>query len=343
MIECFRELLPEGHVAGFGDFKNFTRQEALREKSKLVQKRELGRIATLHETGGDFLKQNRCGIARFERKTHLGVFDGCAVGAVGHRERRARLSTGLAASSADVFQESQGIGGGWRFGKSNSWTCAPLVIGSAGEDFLPWLGMRWRNARAGVENLDLSRSQRAEDLTRGLAKQSTITAIDRLEMPEEEYELLQMQLSELAIHTVKGMSNRVGDVLRKKILLQVVDTFPRLLDIAVLGLRDTPNQKMHAAFVLWEDRGNLLADDHIRQVGDFQATIDGVLIRERHEAHARRTEHAMEFKWVRGTGWKIQTPQNPIRRPITMAGVDVQIGACCGTTHSCPRMMASHC
>ena len=236
LIECLRELLPEGHVAGFGDFKNFTRQEALREKSKLVQKRELGRIATLHETGGDFLKQNRCGIARFERKTHLGVFDGCAVGAVGHRERRAGLSSGLAASCADVFQKSQGIGGGWRFGKSNSWTCAPLVIGSAGEDFLPWLGMRWRNARAGVENLDLSRSQRAEDLTRGLAKQSAITAIDRLEMPEEEYELLQMQLGELAIHTVKGMSHRVGDVLRKKILLQVVDALPRLLDIAVLGL-----------------------------------------------------------------------------------------------------------
>ena len=38
LIKRLRELLPERHVAGLGDFKNFTRQDALREKSKLVQK-----------------------------------------------------------------------------------------------------------------------------------------------------------------------------------------------------------------------------------------------------------------------------------------------------------------
>ena len=162
-------------------------------------------------------------------------------------------------------------------------------------------------------------------------------------MPEEQNELLKMQLGELAIHAVKGMSHRVGDILRKKILLQVVDALPCLLNIAVLGLCDAPHQKMHATFVLGENRGNFFADDHIGQVRDFEATIDGVLIRERHEAHARRTEHAVKFKRVRGTGWKIQTPQNPVRGPVTMTGVDVQIGACCGTTHSCPRMLASHC
>ena len=100
---------------------------------------------------------------------------------------------------------------------------------------------------------------------------------------------------------------------------------------------------MHAAFVLGKNRGNFFADDHIGQVRDFEATIDGILIRKRDEAHPRCPEHAMEFKWVRGTGGKIQTPQNPVRGPVAMTGVDVQIGACGGTTHSCPRMLASHC
>ena len=76
-----------------------------------------------------------------------------------HRERRAGLSTSLAATCADVFQKRQSIGGSRSFGKSNSRTRAPLVIGSAGEDFFPWLGMRRRNACPSVEHLDLTRSQ----------------------------------------------------------------------------------------------------------------------------------------------------------------------------------------
>jgi hypothetical protein len=46
----------------------------------------------------------------------------------------------------------------------------------------------------------------------------------------------------------------------------------------MLRLRDAPNQKMDTAIVLRKNGGDLLADDHIRQMGNFEATIDGVLI-----------------------------------------------------------------
>jgi hypothetical protein len=84
---------------------------------------------------------------------------------------------------------------------------------------------------------------------------------------------------------------------------------------------------MHAAFVLWKNRGNFFPYDHIGKVCNFQATIDGILVREGDKPHPPCSEFAMEFKGVRGTGRKIQTSENPISCPVTVAGVDVQIGA----------------
>ena len=54
----------------------------------------------------------------------------------------------------------------------------------------------------------------------------------------------------------------------------------------MLRLRDPPDQKMHAAFVFGKNGRHLLADDHIRQVGNFETAINCVLIGERDEAHA---------------------------------------------------------
>ena len=129
-----------------------------------------------------------------------------------HGKRCAGFSASFASTGADILQKGRGIGSGGRFGESHAWLRSPLVVRSASENFNPWLGMRWRDTSAGVEVFDLTRGECAQDSARCLAQQAAITGIDRLEMPKEQDELLQMQLGELAVDAVKRVGDRVRDV-----------------------------------------------------------------------------------------------------------------------------------
>ena len=193
-----------------------------------------------------------------------------------------------------------------------------------------------------VENFDLPRRQPAENLPRRPAQQAAIAPVHPLEMPEQQREPLQMRRAQLAIHTVEWVSHRMRDALLEKVFLQVVNTLPHPLDLAVLRLVDPPHQNVHAAFILGKNRRDLLAHDHIRQVRDFEAAIDGVLVRERDEPHPRRPQHGVKLPRLRRARREIQPPQNPIRRPHAEPRVDVEVGAG-GGVHGSLRREISHC
>ncbi len=57
--EITGKLFPERHVGRLRQFKNFTRQNALRDETHFFRERELGRIASLHETRKHLLEQRR--------------------------------------------------------------------------------------------------------------------------------------------------------------------------------------------------------------------------------------------------------------------------------------------
>jgi hypothetical protein len=158
--------------------------------------------------------------------------------------------------------------------------------------------MRGLNTGAGIEYFDPAWSQGTKNALSCLIHKPAITAIEGFKMPEEQDELLQMQIRELSIHAVEWMGYGMSDVLGKKILLQIVNTLPRLLDFPMLQLGDSPHEYVHTALILRENSGYLFADDDIRQVRDLQAAIDSILIGERHKAHPGRPELAVEFKGI---------------------------------------------
>ena len=162
-------------------------------------------------------------------------------------------------------------------------------------------------------------------------------------MTEHQREFLQMQRAEFSIQAVKGMGDSVREVLSEEVGLKVVNTLAGLLDLAVLSLVEAPYEHMDAAVVLGKNRGDLLAEDHIRHMGDFETAVDGVLVRERDEPHARRAQHSVEFQRIRGARRKIQSPQNPVRRARAMARVDVKVGSCCRAVHRRLLCRSSHC
>ena len=129
--------------------------------------------------------------------------------------------------------------------------------------------MRRLNAGAGVEYFDPAWCESTENALSGLIHKTAISTVEGFKMPEEQDHFLQMQIRELSIHAVEGMGDRMGNVFREEIFLQVVNTLPCLLDFPVLKLGDSPDQYVHAALILRENGGHFLADDHVWKMRDF--------------------------------------------------------------------------
>ena len=142
LVQRVGELLPDRAVAGFCDLKNFSREDALGEKSEFVDERKLGRVAALHEPRGDFFQQCGSRVAGFQRQARLRVFEGGAVGAVRHCDGSSRPSGGFTTAFADVLQKVLSRRAGCGFSERPRRMRAAVVVGTAGENLAPGFGMR---------------------------------------------------------------------------------------------------------------------------------------------------------------------------------------------------------
>ena len=142
-------------------------------------------------------------------------------------------------------------------------------------------------------------------------------------MPKKKNEFLEVERRKHSIHAMEWMSYRVGDILGKQVFAKVEDVFSCLLDRAVLGFCDAPSENVDAAFVVREVGAYFLAEDDSWQVRYFEATGNGVLIRDGHKIHPRPAESGIEFLRIRIARRKIQTPQNPVGGALAMSRVNV--------------------
>ena len=74
------------------------------------------------------------------------------------------------------------------------------------------------------------------------------------------------------------MRDSVRDLRALQVPLQIEKIFANAFDLAMLRFRNPPYQNVQLATVVREISGDLLADEGPRQVRNFQAAIDRVVI-----------------------------------------------------------------
>src|SRR4051812_47716946 len=132
-----------------------------------------------------------------------------------------------------------------------------------------------------------------------LAQKGVAQTVNPLEMLEQEDETLQMCGLELAVDTVEGMSDGMGDLAGVKVALKGENVVANDDNIGVLLLGDAPNEEMNLARILRKIRRNLLAYERVRQIRDRQAPVDGVVVGDGHVIHPLFRELTMKLPWIR--------------------------------------------
>src|ERR1700682_1080163 len=104
-------------------------------------------------------------------------------------------------------------------------------------------------------------------------------------MLEEQDETLELGDFQLAVDTIKRMRDGVGDLTGLKVALQGEDVIAKDHDVRVLRLGDTPYENVNLARILRKISRNLLTDERIRQISNFEATVDRIVIGDRDVIH----------------------------------------------------------
>ena len=115
----------------------------------------------------------------------------------------------------------------------------------------------------------------------------------------------------------------MSDLGTLKIPLQIEDIFAHAFDIAMLLFRNPPDQNVQLAGVIRKVSSNLLADESPRQMRNFQATIDRIVIGNGDVIHPMFTELFIQLLRIGIAVGKIESAEKPFFRPRTMAGVDM--------------------
>src|SRR6266404_9520553 len=97
-------------------------------------------------------------------------------------------------------------------------------------------------------------------------------------MFEEQDEPLEVGGFQLAVDTIKRMRNGVGDLTGLKVALQPQDVIAKDHNVRMLRLGDSPYENVNLARILRKISRNLLAYERIRQICNFEATIDRIVI-----------------------------------------------------------------
>ena len=153
-----------------------------------------------------------------------------------------------------------------------------MVVGAAHQDFSPWLRVRGRHTVTICKHVDLLWCQLLEKSLCQIAQKRVAQTVDPLKMFEKKDELLEVHGLELPFTLYKRMRDSVRDLCVLKVPLQIEDVFANAFDIAMLLFRNPPDQNVQLAGVVRKISSNLLADEGPRQVRNFQAAIDRIVI-----------------------------------------------------------------
>ena len=134
--------------------------------------------------------------------------------------------------------------------------------------------------------LDFVRCQRIKKFPHQLAQECVSQTVDALEMFKEQDQPFEVRRVEFSVDAVERMRHGVGDFSALQISLQRKNIVTNDDNVRVLLFGDAPDQDVDLAGVLREISRDLFTDESVRQVANFQTTIDCVVIRDGDEIHS---------------------------------------------------------
>ena len=158
----------------------------MRDERRFFAQREFRRIAPLHEPR-KHLSQQRRGRPEIFGETILDETGDACCKNRGTRRSGVPPSPSRSQSPARTCCEKiRGGRGRRRFGKGDGHEHSAVIVGTAGENFLPRFGMSRREIMAVGQLVDFLRRQLAEDVARQLAQKRVAQTVDAFEMLERE-------------------------------------------------------------------------------------------------------------------------------------------------------------
>src|SRR5690242_9015878 len=94
------------------------------------------------------------------------------------------------------------------------------------------------------------------------------------------------------------MSDGMRNLRVLKVPLQIEDVFSNRLDIAMLLLRNPPHQDVQLAAIVRKIGGYLCTDECPRQVPNFQATVDRIMIGNGNVIHPSLAQLLIQLLWI---------------------------------------------
>jgi len=111
-----------------------------------------------------------------------------------------------------------------------------VIIRAADKDFAPRLRMCRRKIVTIREFVDFLPRQLFKESPGKIAQKRVAQSVDTLKMFKEKDQLLEMSCFQFAIHAVKRMRDRMRDLRRLQIALQLKDIIPGGFDLSMLLL-----------------------------------------------------------------------------------------------------------
>ena len=169
--------------------------------------------------------------------------------------------------------------------------------------------------------------ERAQQPDDGLVVALGPRPVARLEHVEQEQQLLDGVAVEAPVEVEQRVGDEVDDALRAHQVDELVDVLPRRQQVRELPLRDAEGDDVQAAAGLGQVGAQLGAQEGPRQVRDLERPGDRVVVGDGDEVHP-----ASVCGLVDGLGrgealGAADAAQQPARRGVGVAGVDVQIGS----------------
>src|SRR5215469_228057 len=119
------------------------------------------------------------------------------------------------------------------------------------------------------------------------------------------------------------MRHSMRDPRALKIPLQIENVFANVFDIAMLLFGNPPNQNMQLATVARKISGYLFADERSRQMCNFEAPSDRIVICNGDVIHSALAQLFIQLRRIGIAVGKIESAKKPFFRARTMARVDV--------------------
>jgi hypothetical protein len=91
----------------------------------------------------------------------------------------------------------------------------------------------------------------------------------------------------------------------------------------MLRFAQAPHEEMHRDAILGKMRGDLFAQKNTRSFRDFQASIDRIVVGDRHELHSLLAQALVKSRRFRVTVRQAETTEKPFGSARAVPGVKV--------------------